>query len=268
MRQHFNGKNNNDAGLSKVYDQPMSRPSPVKDSNGDGNYHYGISRRHDGAQGDPKKWMMPGWRIEQDYSKRTLIGNWCEERNTIEHNDIVHNSTNRSDFTNNVEKAIPFTQERRHALRRNEGSSDKYLVKIGGKFKTGVDNKGYISWYDCDYRRPENKELRKWNRHKLVWEPEWSDHPLQGASTQLGIRQKKFEKWASDNAISDGSKGYTPKSTYSDFQAFKPEAFPVRYAMSTKTLSSKLNTISRTNKSLPLRGLPLLCPPERQPDIS
>ncbi len=33
-----------------------------------------------GAQGDPKKWNMPGWRIEQRYSTNVLIGNWQEER--------------------------------------------------------------------------------------------------------------------------------------------------------------------------------------------
>ena len=33
-----------------------------------------------GAQSDPQKWYMPGWRIEQRYSNKTLIGNWCEER--------------------------------------------------------------------------------------------------------------------------------------------------------------------------------------------
>ena len=32
------------------------------------------------AQGDPKKWNMPGWRIEQKYSTKVLIGNWEEER--------------------------------------------------------------------------------------------------------------------------------------------------------------------------------------------
>lgn len=264
MRQHFNGQNTNDQGLSKVYNLKQPRKDVHTNNN---TYHYGISHKHDGAQGDPKKWEMPGWRIEQDYSKRTLIGNWCEERNTVEHNDVKYNSTNRSDFTDNVKKVIPCTQERRHALRRNDGSSDKYLVKIGGIHKTGVDNKGYISWYDCDYRRTENKARRKWNRHKLVWEPEWSDRPLQGSSTQLGIRQAKFTKWKEDNAISNGSNGYNPKTTYSDFKAFSADAFPIRYAQSSKKLSSKLNTISRTNKSLPLRGLPLLCPPERQPDI-
>lgn len=267
QQQHFNGKNNNDPTLSKVYDHKV--PRKTQDSNPITGNYYGNYARHDGAQGDPRKWEMPGWRIEQNFSKKTLIGNWCEERNTIEHNTVKTDSTNRSDFTDPNGVAIPCNKERRHALRRNDGTSDKYLVKIGGKFKTGVDNVGYISWYDCDYRRTQEKQLRKWNRHKLVWEPEWSDSPLQGKSTQLGIRQKKFQKWNDDKALFNGSNKYEPSTTYSyDFKKFNNDSFPLRYAQAPKNLSSRMNTISRTNKSLPLRGLPLLCPPERQPEMS
>ena len=32
---------------------------------------------------DPKKWDMPGWRIEQIYSPEVLIGNWSENRKTV-----------------------------------------------------------------------------------------------------------------------------------------------------------------------------------------
>ena len=35
------------------------------------------------AQGDPRKWHMPGWRIEQKYSPGVLIGNWGEDRYTV-----------------------------------------------------------------------------------------------------------------------------------------------------------------------------------------
>lgn len=257
--QHFNGSKTNDPNLSKVYNHKQPRKNNEN--------YYGNYARHDGAQGDPRKWEMPGWRIEQNYSKSTLIGNWCEERGKIEYQSVKSDSTNRSDFTDPGKETLPCTQERRHALRRNDGSSDKYLVKIGGKFKTGVDNAGYISWYDCDYRRTKDKAKRQWNRHKLVWEPEWSDYPLQGTSTQLGIRHKKMQKWREDMALFNGSNKYTPSTTYTgDFKQFEKAAFPLRYAQAPKHLSSKTNDTSRINKSLPLRGLPLLCPPERQPE--
>jgi len=35
------------------------------------------------AQGDPRKWHMPGWRIEQRFAPGVLIGNWDEERYTV-----------------------------------------------------------------------------------------------------------------------------------------------------------------------------------------
>ena len=36
-----------------------------------------------GAQSDPMKWKLPGWRIEQAFSNKTLIGNWVEEREKV-----------------------------------------------------------------------------------------------------------------------------------------------------------------------------------------
>merc|ERR1712168_818404 len=207
---------------------------------------------------------MPGWRIEQNFSKNVLIGNWCEERNQVEHNTFGIDSTNRIDFTDEVKKQEPSTLLRRHALRRNDGTTNKYQKAIGNNLK---DN-SYISWYDSDYRRTQDKEQRKWNRHKLVWEPEWSDHPVQGHATQLGIRQQKFKRWEDDRQLGNGSIKWKPTTTYGgDFNSFSTSAFPLRYAQAPKHLSSKMNQISKTNKSLPLRGLPLLCPPERQPVV-
>ena len=36
-----------------------------------------------GAQGDPRKWTLPGWRIEQKYTDQTLVGNWYEQRKAV-----------------------------------------------------------------------------------------------------------------------------------------------------------------------------------------
>lgn len=35
------------------------------------------------SHGDPQKWHMPGWRIEQRYAPGVLIGNWAEEKNQV-----------------------------------------------------------------------------------------------------------------------------------------------------------------------------------------
>ena len=40
------------------------------------------------AQGDPLKWSMPGWRIEQRYANGVLIGNWSEERHKVGHDKL------------------------------------------------------------------------------------------------------------------------------------------------------------------------------------
>ena len=217
---------------------------------------------HDGAQGDPLKWEMPGWRIEQRFSKRTLIGNWCEERNNFEHNSRKINSTNRIDYKNNGEHP-PECQTRRHALRRNDGSTDKYQsIKVGG------NNTSNISWYDTDYRRKSTKEHRTWDRHRLVWQPEYSDHPVQGSPTQLGIREQKFKRWQEDKKLLNGSQPFNPPTTYSgDFTKGQSgsEHFPLRYSIAPKNLSAQMNTIIKTNKSLPLRGKPLLIASEYEP---
>lgn len=253
MTTNFNNAPN-DRALSRIYHNKQPRPDK----------HVVFYGTHDGAQGDPRKWEMPGWRIEQTFSKNTLIGNWCEERNRVEHNNYLNDSTNRQDYKDDVKGNTPSTQLRRHALRRNDGSTDKYQTANGYRTK----DTSYISWYDGDYRRTQDKALRKWNRHKLVWEPEWSDHPVQGKPTQLGIRQSKFKHWADDTQMLTNSVKFKPTTTYNgDFEGHEKSAFPLRYAQSPKHLSSKMNAISRTNKSLRFRGMPLLCPPERQPTV-
>ena len=42
------------------------------------------------AQGDPKKWSLPGWRIEQRYANPVLIGNWSEERGKVGRSKITN----------------------------------------------------------------------------------------------------------------------------------------------------------------------------------
>jgi hypothetical protein len=216
---------------------------------------------HDGAQGDPLKWEMPGWRIEQTFSKNTLIGNWCEERGGFEHNSRKINSTNRIDYKDNGETP-PECQTRRHALRRNDGSTDKYQSNSLG----GGNTTSNISWYDTDYRRASTKQHRKWDRHRLVWQPEFSDHPVQGNATQLGIRERKFNSWREDRKLLNGSQPFKPPTTYTgDFKQTNSSDFPLRYSIAPKNLSAQMNTIIKTNKSLPLRGKPLLVASEYEP---
>jgi len=37
---------------------------------------------------DPLKWNLPGWRIEQRFDNKVLIGNWYEERKQVSQSDM------------------------------------------------------------------------------------------------------------------------------------------------------------------------------------
>lgn len=38
----------------------------------------------------------------------------------------------------------------------------------------------FISSYDQDYIRNYHSGIRRWDRHRIMWTPEKSDHPLTG----------------------------------------------------------------------------------------
>ena len=57
------------------------------------------------AQGDPDKWNMSGWRIEQKYSTKVLIGNWQEERLKVGFLDSVEDCSSE---TSTISLQIPF----------------------------------------------------------------------------------------------------------------------------------------------------------------
>ena len=111
----------------------------------------------------------------------------------------------------------------------------------------------------------KKKPIRKWNQHALRWEtkkcyPYGSD--TREDPTQLGILKQKQERWTEDRNLLNGNISWKPSTTYGDFKSFDSSDFPIRYAQAPKHLSSKMNQISRTNKSLSFRGKQLLCPPE------
>ncbi|WAR15583.1 CA158-like protein [Mya arenaria] len=163
------------------------------------------------AQGDPMKWHMPGWRIEQKYSPGVLIGNWDEEKYTFQRGNVKHNSTHRVDFRN-VGSHRPDVLVRRKALLRNDGLGPENLFWHHGKKYTN----NMLSWYDEHYngRWRENQlpPSRQWNSHQLAWGPEKSDYPLQAAPTNFGLLQSLQEKWKSE--IADETRGDF-NSTYS-----------------------------------------------------
>ncbi|XP_061189581.1 cilia- and flagella-associated protein 107-like [Saccostrea echinata] len=216
------------------------------------------------AQGDPMKWHMPGWRIEQRFSPGVLIGNWGEERYTFKKGDTKHNSTHRVDFRN-YGTYKPDVIVRRKALMRNDGLGQEHIFHHhGDKY---MQNK--ISWYDEQYngRYKENTlpSLRDWNSHKLSWAPEKSDYPLQGKPTNFGLHEQLQSKWK--DQIADEVKG-DYLSTYQNSYVGPPRENLVRnrFAIS-KDMSTTLHPYNKVNKDLHLRNTVAFKSPEKLPDL-
>lgn len=207
-----------------------------------------------GLPTNSKKWDTSRWRIEQPFSSKTLIGNWYEETTKVDH----HNSSRQTTVNHNKphQQIISGNIQRRNFLKRDNRRNDEHS-KTSGRNNTIIksspghsEKNSLISWYDQDYRRTPDKPLRSWNRHKLAWVPEWTDSSLPGPSTQLGIRQKKFQKWNQETARAAESTLSSSKSTYHDtFKSFTSDHFPVRYSQPARLANNpngKVQLISLT----------------------
>uniref|UniRef100_A0A8C4S649 Cilia and flagella associated protein 107 n=1 Tax=Erpetoichthys calabaricus TaxID=27687 RepID=A0A8C4S649_ERPCA len=119
-----------------------------------------------GAQSDPMKWSLPGWKIEQKYSNKVLIGNWEEERKQVKETNEVNSRTGRSKFRHPDGTVI-----------RREGLPKEVLF---GHHMTPA-SWYLVSTYDEFFNRRGNPLLparRYWDGNRLAWLPERSDHPI------------------------------------------------------------------------------------------
>ncbi|KAK7090993.1 hypothetical protein V1264_010718 [Littorina saxatilis] len=153
-----------------------------------------------GAIQDPRKWNLPGWRIEQKFAPGVLIGNWSEERDNFIKGDFKHNSTHRTDFRKFGGQAPDVTVRRRGEL-RNHGLPAELLIHHhnGNRYSSNM-----VSWYDEDYngrwREKTLPKLRGWNSHQLAWIPEKNDHPVQEPPTNFGLLGHMHREWAAQLA--------------------------------------------------------------------
>ncbi|XP_076454137.1 cilia- and flagella-associated protein 107-like [Babylonia areolata] len=215
-----------------------------------------------GAQMDPRKWHMPGWRIEQKFSPGVLIGNWSEDRHTFLKGEYKHNSTNRMDFRN-FGSHRPDVIIRRKGELRNQGLPPELVFHHhGNKYASNM-----VSWYDEDYngRWKERKvpELRDWNSHHLAWMPEKNDHPVQEPATNFGLLGKLKKDWAEQ--IADETRGdylSTYTASYQDLPADR--MVQTRYA-TPKSDSTTLHPVNKTLKDLHLRNTAIMKSPEKLP---
>lgn len=215
------------------------------------------------SHGDPQKWNMPGWRIEQKYSNGVRIGNWGEDRFTFQRDptNLCHNSTHRTDFKL-YGSYRPDVNIRRKAQFKHEGMGKENLFYHHGKRYSN----NCISWYDEQFNKRErdeaNKlpELRSWDSHSLAWQPEKSDYPIQGASTNFGLRQKLEKKWR--DQIADETKGdYITNYQRSHTWTPKESLETLRYA-NARELSTTLHPYNRVNTDLNLRSQSVVKQPE------
>ena len=203
------------------------------------------------------KWQLPGWRIEQKYSNKCLIGNWEEDkRGKFVKGQEVATSTHRANYRPHGPDVKPDTTVRRNAVSRSEGLGKDYLFRHHGDAHEG----NQISWYDVDYNSRPNTllpEKRSWDPHKLCWVPEISDLPTKGQGTVFGLADKMRAKWKAE-AESQGS------VTKSSYPAHDNSALVTKRAATAKHLSSHF-TPQGINKNLALRGGPVIPPRPEHP---
>uniref|UniRef100_A0A8C4S5S9 Cilia and flagella associated protein 107 n=1 Tax=Erpetoichthys calabaricus TaxID=27687 RepID=A0A8C4S5S9_ERPCA len=190
------------------------------------------------------KWSLPGWKIEQKYSNKVLIGNWEEERKQVLLDRYIYSNFICPQgelwvFTEGLPKEVLFGHHMTPA--------SWYLV----------------STYDEFFNRRGNPLLparRYWDGNRLAWLPERSDHPIPTPPTNFGLLQSKVSRWRNDVAPAELRSMYK-----SAFQQFPSSAlyFP-RYVRAPRWLCSKMHKPNSLNKDLHFRDKPILQVPEQK----
>ncbi|XP_075047223.1 cilia- and flagella-associated protein 107 [Mixophyes fleayi] len=143
---------------------------------------------------ESKKWSLPGWRIEQRYDNKVLIGNWVEERKKFKRSNLLTtNSCYDIDFVR-YQDSKPDRIQRRFYLKRMEGLPKQHLITHQGE----LDSRNLVSQYDDNFVRHGNSTLpplRSWDGNSLTWAPERSDFPVADPPTNFGLLQEKQKLW-------------------------------------------------------------------------
>ncbi|XP_072036291.1 cilia- and flagella-associated protein 107-like [Amphiura filiformis] len=214
------------------------------------------------AQGDPKKWSLPGWRIEQRYANGVLIGNWSEERNKWAKGRCNHTSTHRFDYKNNS-GFKPDIYTRRNAMVQNEGLSNNLIFS----HHNADYSSNLVSWYDEHFNKRERgpqdalPALRHWDSHTLSWQPEKTDHPLKGAPTNFGLAEKTIGKWGTEQ--SDAGLGNYGTTYGSSFSSHPMNALVTNHFSPPKAMSTRMHPMNKINKDLGLRSVNVIQTPEQ-----
>ncbi|KAM3620877.1 uncharacterized protein V6R79_003190 [Siganus canaliculatus] len=195
------------------------------------------------------KWAQTGWRIEQRYANKVLLGNWSEERLQFTREPETANSTNRVDYRPHWDFK-PDVSGRRLALLRAEGLPSKLLFAHHGP----PSSHSLVTHYEESYR-PEQTlpTVEPWRSDSLRWQRERSDQPISVFPTNFGPLQPIKQQPSLPSLT-------VYRSTY---QRHPLSAFcQYRYARASRALSSHLHAANHKNKDLDLRRRPQLQIPD------
>ncbi|XP_069804008.1 cilia- and flagella-associated protein 107 [Dendropsophus ebraccatus] len=190
------------------------------------------------------KWCQPGWRIEQRYSNKVLIGNWAEERRKFRRRDLPSpQSCYHKDFIR-FPDSQPDRIHRRDFLKRMEGLPGPHLLSHHGE----PPARHLVSHYDDHYIRWGTSTLpplRSWDGNSLTWAPEKSDFPSTDPPTNFGLLQEKQKLWR--DQVGDDL-----RSVYSASYRQPPRSalMTAQYGVAPRLLSSSVHPPNNTNKAL------------------
>ncbi|XP_051804661.1 cilia- and flagella-associated protein 107 [Acanthochromis polyacanthus] len=134
------------------------------------------------------KWAQAGWRIEQKYANKVLLGNWAEERLQFTQQPNTANSTSRVDYWPHWDFK-PDISERRSALLRAEGLPSKMLFSHSDPPSLHY----LLTEYEESFGHKHTNALpilQPWHPDNLTWQPERLDRPISGKATVVCHRQK------------------------------------------------------------------------------
>ncbi|KAM8927145.1 cilia- and flagella-associated protein 107 [Pelodytes ibericus] len=190
---------------------------------------------------------LPGWRIEQKFSNKVLIGNWQEERKKFRKSSkSSYSSCYGTDFVSFPEnKSGPMI--RRSIMKKMEGLPKQLLLTHHGE----SNHKHLVSLYDDHYLRHGNSALpplRSFSGNVLAWIPERSDYPTEEPPTNYGLRQLKEKQWKESDSEDI-------RSLYSaSYRQPSPAAFAnPRYGVPPCILSSNKYAFNNLNKKTDFR---------------
>ncbi|XP_044024331.1 uncharacterized protein C1orf158 homolog [Siniperca chuatsi] len=202
------------------------------------------------------KWVQTGWRREQKYANKVLLGNWVEESLQFTREPKTANSTNRVDYGPHWDFK-PDVFERRSALLRAEGLPSKLLFAHYGPPSSHY----LVTQYEESYGRKHTNALptlRPCHPDSLTWQFDRSDWPISALPTNFGLLQSTKHRLEMQQSQIPSLTVYR-----SAYQRHPLSTFcQSRFARASHMLSSHLHAANHNNKDLDLRRRSLLQIPD------